>query len=304
MNTMKKFAFGLMTFAVSACGGSKNNEEAADTTSQEIQNPVATVQGKDGAGTFEVYDFGTFKMHVYNSGDVMGDASYLVEGKDAIVAMESPLFKNGEAAFEDYIAKLGKPVATTITDYHLGASGNSDITEPEGMNAFINGPVYGGMMKGFQKQFGETMVDLPTGKVSEVPFGSTQTYAGVTFHFEKGAASDFPGASIIIGDKVYYTHWMPSKSHPSTLQIANATAVDAELAEAKEALASGCEYFAGGHGGMTTKDAVEFKVQYLTKVKELIAANKDAKTLAEALKAAFPGPPGDADALAKALCQK
>lgn len=298
---MKKFAFGLMTFAVATCGGNKNNEEVADSASQEIQNPVATVPGKDGVGSFEVYDFGTFKMHVYNSGDVMGDASYLVEGKDALVAMESPLFKNGEAAFEDYITKLGKPVVTTITDYHLGASGNSDIIEPEGMNAFINGPIYGGMMKGFQKQFGETMVDMPTGKVSEVPFGSTQTYAGVTFRFEKGASSDFPGASIIIGGKVYLTHWTPSKSHPSTLQVANAASVDAELAEAKEALASGCEYFAGGHGGMATKDAVEFKVQYLTKVKELIAANKDAKSLATALRAAYPDLPGDADALANVM---
>lgn len=30
---------------------------------------------------FETYDFGTFKLHVYYSGDVMNDASYVIGGK-------------------------------------------------------------------------------------------------------------------------------------------------------------------------------------------------------------------------------
>lgn len=82
-----------------------------------------------------------------------------------------------------------------------------------GMDAFSKGPVYGGMMKSFQKAFGDSMVDLPTGKVSEVDFGKTCSWAGVTFEFRHGASTDFPAASIIIGGKVYYTHWVPAKAH-------------------------------------------------------------------------------------------
>ncbi|MBQ6652119.1 MAG: hypothetical protein IJM81_01810, partial [Prevotella sp.] len=69
------------------------------------------------------------------------------------------------------------------------------------------------------------MVDLPTQKATEVPFGSTQNYAGVDFRFEHGASSDFPGASIIIGGQVYYSHWAYYPAHMSPLQLGNADAI-------------------------------------------------------------------------------
>ncbi|MBR0274126.1 MAG: hypothetical protein IJQ59_08585 [Bacteroidaceae bacterium] len=252
-------------------------------------------------GAFQSYDLEGFKLHVYNSNDVMGDASYIVEGDSGLVVMEYPLFKVNAKEFADYIAALGKPIVTDITDYHLGGSDQLPLTMPEGMPAFIEGPVYGGMMKSFADQFGDTMVELPTQQAAEVPFGETQNWAGVDFNFQHGAASDFPGASIIIGKQVYYTHWTPAQAHMSPLQIGNAAAVDAELAEAQTSLESGAKYFIGGHGGLAEKTQVEFKIAYLTKVKELLAANKDAATFAEALKAAYPELPGDADALAQAL---
>ena len=45
-------------------------------------------------GRFEVHDLGQFKLHVYYTNDVMADASYIIEGKDALVTMEHPLFKD------------------------------------------------------------------------------------------------------------------------------------------------------------------------------------------------------------------
>lgn len=49
---------------------------------------------------------------------------------------------------------------------------------------------------------------------------------------------------------------------------------------------------------------MEFKISYLEKVKELLAANKDAAAFTKALKTAYPELPGDADALAQALYKK
>ena len=71
----------------------------------------------------------------------------------------------------------------------------------------------------FARMFGDALTDMPTGKTTEVAFGSTQTWAGIPFEFRRGATFDFPGASILIGGKVYFTHWVPSKSHASHLQI-------------------------------------------------------------------------------------
>ena len=289
---MKKyFVIALAAITMMSCNGTKNQQAAAE---QEEQKDSLV-------GVFQSYDLNGFKLHVYNSNDVMGDASYIVEGDSGLVVMEYPLFKVNAKEFADYIAELGKPIVTDITDYHLGGSDKLPLTMPEGMPAFIEGPIYGGMMKSFADQFGDTMVELPTQKAAEVPFGKTQNWAGVDFDFQHGATSDFPAASIIIGKQVYYTHWTPAESHISTLQVANAAAVDAELAEAQKSLASGAKYFIGGHGGLAEKAQVEFKVAYLQKVKELLAANKDAATFAEALKAAYPELPGDADALSQAL---
>lgn len=255
-------------------------------------------------GAFSTYDMDGFRLHVYNSNDVMADASYIIEGQDSLIVMEYPLFKVNAAEFTDYINQLGKPVEIDITDYHLGGSDKLPLTMPEGMPAFIEGPVYSGMMKQFAEQFGETMVDLPTQKASEVPFGQTQRWNGIDFRFEHGATSDFPGASIIIGSQVYYTHWTPSESHVSPLQVGSRAAVEAELLEAQKALASGAKYFIGGHGGLAQKEQVEFKIAYLQKVKELVSSHKDAASFAEALQSAYPGLAGDVNALAQALYKK
>ena len=254
-------------------------------------------------GRFETHDLGQFKLHVYYTNDVMADASYIIEGKDALVTMEHPLFKDNVAEFDAYVAKLGKPTEKIISDYHVGGTGNHSQVMPEGMKAFSQGPVYGGMMKGFEQMWGDTMIEMPTGTVDEVPFGSTQQWAGVTFEFSRGASSDFPAASLLIGGKVYYTHWTPAKAHVSHLQVSSPAAIDAEMAEAEKSLATGAELFIGGHGGAARRDAVEFKIGYLKKMKELLHANATAQAFTEALKQAYPGLPGEAGLadLAKAL---
>lgn len=103
-------------------------------------------------GRFEVHDLGNFKLHVYYTNDVMADASYIVEGTDALVTMEEPLFKDNVAEFNAYLDKLGKPVAQRVTNYHVGGTGHHDVAMAQGMPAFAKGPVYGGMMQGFEKK--------------------------------------------------------------------------------------------------------------------------------------------------------
>ena len=246
-------------------------------------------------GRFEVHDLGNYRLHVYYTNDALGDASYIIEGKDALVTMEQPLFKDNVAEFDTYLSELGKPVEKRITDYHVGGTGNHDVVMAEGMPEFTKGEIYGGMMNGFAQAFGDALTDMPTGNATEVAFGTAQTWAGVTFEFRPGASSDFPGASILIGT--------PAKAHVSHLQISSPAAIDAEIAEAENSLASGAVLFIGGHGGAATRDAVEFKIAYLKKMKELLAANETAQAFTDAMKQAWPGLPGEAglEDLGKAL---
>ena len=254
-------------------------------------------------GRFEVYDLGDFKLHVYYTNDALGDASYIIEGGDALVTMEQPLFRENVAEFDAYLSKLGKKVEKRITDYHVGGTGSHDVVMAEGMPEFTKGEIYGGMMAGFAQMFGDALTDMPTGKAAEVAFGTTQTWAGIPFEFRHGAASDFPGASILIGGKVYYTHWAPAKAHVSHLQISSPAAIDAEIAEAEKSLKSGAELFIGGHGGAAMADAVQFKIDYLKTVKGMLAENGTPEAFVGAMKRAYPDLPG-ADGLgelAKAL---
>lgn len=256
-----------------------------------------------GKGHFQVYDFGDFRLHVYNTNDALGDASYIVEGANSLVTMEHPLFKDNVAEFDGYLSRLEKPVERRISDYHVGGTGAHETVMAEGMPAFSKGDVYGGMMKGFQEAFGEAMTEMPTGTTSEVAFGTTQIWAGVSFDFRRGAATDFPGASILIGNKVYYTHWTPSKTHVSHLQVSSAAAIDAEISEAEKSLLSGAGLFIGGHGGAAKADAVEFKIAYLKTMKKLLSQNGTAPAFVEVMKKSYPNLPGESglEELAKAL---
>lgn len=255
-------------------------------------NLAALLGEEKAAGRVEVYDLDNFRLHVYYTQDVMNDASYIVESANSVVTMEQPLFKVNVSEFDRYLDTLRKPVAKRITDYHLGGTGAHEITMMKGMPAFVKGPIYGGMMKGFRQAFGDSMTDLPTGKEDEVAFGTTEIYAGITFEFRHGATSDFPGASIIIGGKVYYTHWTPAKAHMSHLQLGSRAAVDAEIAEAERELHSGAVLFIGGHGGTTDSSSVEFKIEYLRTIKRLLETEKTPEAFAKALIAAYPGLPG------------
>lgn len=59
-------------------------------------------------------------------------------------------------------------------------------------------------------------------------------------------------------------------------------------------MASGAELFVGGHGGAVGRGAVEFRIAYLKKMKELLRENKTAGAFVDAMKQAYPGLPGEA----------
>ena len=64
---------------------------------------------------------------------------------------------------------------------------HSECPQSAKMPQFTKGEIYGGMMKGFAQAFGDALTDMPTGKASEMAFGTTQTWAGVPFEFRHGA---------------------------------------------------------------------------------------------------------------------
>lgn len=283
---MKKFfVMALAAVALTACSGQK---KAADSDSTALQTTDSIT-----AGHFEVHEYDGYKLHIYLTDDQMADASFIIEGIDSIVTLEQPLFRVNAEEYDKYLANLGKPVSTRISDFHLGNTGDAVTVMPEGMPLTVKGPAYSGMMKHFQEQYGDSIVDLPSGKMEEVAFDKNVDFAGVPFKFYKGAACDFPAANILIGTDVVYMHWAPAKTHVNNLYAGNIEAVNARIAELEEMISTGANLFVGGHGTPATTEDADFRVEYLKKVKELKANQPDAKAFAAALIEAYPGLPGE-----------
>ena len=263
--------------------GSENNCEACNADS------VAT----EAVGSFKVCDFDNFKLHIYLTDDEMADASFIVEGQDSLVTLEQPLFTANASEYDAYLAGLNKPVAARIADFHLGNTGADTIIMPAGMPEVVKGPQYSGMMSHFAEVYGDKIVALPTGYAVEMDFDNAFTEAGVPFTFLKGASNDFPGANILIGGDVVYSHRAPAKAHVNNLYASDMAGVDARIAELEQILGTGATLYVGGHGAPATADDVRFRIGYLNKVKELRASQPDAASFVTALEEAYPGLPGE-----------
>ena len=239
-------------------------------------------------GQFDVLSFNGFKVHIYQTNDTMRDASIIVEGNNGLITLEPPLFKNADTEFNAYIDKLGKPVVRTIFDYHIGGTKNVNVTFPEGMIDYMGDESYDTMMKGFQKQYGDQLVDYPELAGEEVPFGTTQQWAGVDVKFDKSIFGGMPGADIIIGGKVFFSHSISGKAHAGARSIRSAADIDKQLGIAEKLANTGAEYFVSGHGGLLAENPANFIKEYYTTMKQKLQQSANADAFIAAMKQAYP----------------
>ena len=247
-------------------------------------------------GRFEVKDMDNFKLHTYYTNDPMGDAAFIVETANGLVTIDAPLLKDNWEEFSNYARELHKHIDYNIINFHEGGDPKAATMRPEGMTKFMSEGMYDSMMKGFQQNFGDKMLDRPSGPSTEIKFGETLNSNGVTYKFEQAPAGGFPGATIIIGEKIRHTHSAPNEAHITGMSAPNAAAVDVAIDDLQKALASGCELFIGSHGGAVNKAVVENQLEYLQTVQRLLKQEKTADAFVAALKKAYPGKAGE-DAL-------
>jgi hypothetical protein len=239
----------------------------------------------------KVYNLPNSKLHVFQTGDAMGDVSFIIEGKKRVVVLEQPTFYESIEVFNRYVKELDKPIEKVIANYHQGGLAqykSSKIVMPEPMVEFGKAATYTGMIKHFQKEFGESIDLRPFGKAKCFAVPSTQEWAGVEFKFTHGAESDFPAAAIQIDGEAFYIHFPPSVSHANPMQIQSPKAIDAVLMELQAVKNSGAKYIFGSHGKEAGKEELDFQIEYLTKLKELFESSLTSDKFAVKLIAAYP----------------
>ncbi len=253
-----------------------------------------------------VYDLNNSKLHVYQTGDAMGDVSFIVEGEKSLVILEQPLFWDNIKEFSGYVEALGKPIDKVVANYHfLGLADYqpSKVVMPSAMIEFSKSPMAQGMLAKFQQGFGEAADFRTPKRIKGFAVSSTQKWGGVEMIFTPGVKSDFPAASILIDGKAYYTHFAPSRSHANKMQLKSRESLEELLAELQAIKDSGAEYIFGSHGVAATQAEVDFQIEYLQTVKALLVKCSTSDLFSQHLIVAYPSLPGleSVKAISKAL---
>ena len=277
----KKIALLLTTFTMVSCL-SVCNAEAAD----KAETVVPTIH--DAAvesGSVTVYDFGASKLHVYNTGDALGDVAYIVEGKDALIGIELPSFTANLDAWQNYIAGLDKPMNDLfLCDHATGAS------YVEGMNVYgtqgaqdsiASGSTYA-TTQGLYETFGDDFhggEDLAN--INKVVSGAV-TVAGIDFNLiDRGETYDLEIPSM----NAVYIHMLGKTCHSILTSTAH---MDSMIETLKGYQSAGYDMILSAHSGVEGQDAVVEKIAYVEKAKELAASCDNAEAFMTAMKEAFP----------------
>lgn len=215
------------------------------------------------------------------------------------------MFHENIKEFGVYVAKLKKPIEKIIASYHaagFNAFDSKSIVMIKGMDKFEKSEAYTGMLAYFASTFGDALDSRGHEPTATVANDAKVKWAGIDFKFSPGASTDFPASSVLIGKKVYYTHFTPvANMHMGALQITGREAVEAYLSELEYAKSSEAIIFIGGHGmGTADMSAVDFQIAYLKKVNEVLVQQTTADGFTTAMKAAYPEITGETDLAAVA----
>ena len=277
----KKIALLLTTFTMVSCL-SVCNAEASD----KAETVVPTIH--DAAvesGSVTVYDFGASKLHVYNTGDALGDVAYIVEGKDALIGIELPSFTANLDTWQNYIAGLDKPMNDLfLCDHATGASyveGMNIYGTQGAQNSIASGSTYA-TTQGLYETFGDDFhggADLAN--INKVVSG-TVTVAGIDFNLiDCGETYDLEIPSM----NAVYTHMLGKTCHSILTSTAH---MDSMIETLKGYQSAGYDMILSAHSGVEGQDAVAEKIAYVEKAKELAASCDNAEAFMTAMKEAFP----------------
>lgn len=270
---------------LAACGAkpaeSKPTTESATPTTSEVSLDT---------GSVTIYDYGDTKLHVFYSGDALGDVAYIVEGTSALVGIELPGFTDGLDTWKAYIKKLDKPMNDIfLCDHVTGASYvvGMNIYGTQGAKDSIAAGTTYATTEGLHQTFGD---DFHGGReiayINKVVSG-TVNVAGIDFNLiDHGETYDLEIPSL----NIIYTHMLGKTSHSIITSTEHA---DAMLAALKSYQDAGYDMILTSHGGPEKQDAVTEKIAYVEKVKELAASSSNAEAFTSAMKEAFPDYTGE-----------
>jgi hypothetical protein len=126
------------------------------------------------------------------------------------------------------------------------------------------------------------------GVPTEVKAGGNVSKGGMKFNFTESTDAIDNQAALIIGGKIYYSRYAPTREHLSAERLNSREAVNAEFEAAQKAFSKKCLYYIGQYGDYGNQAAQGFVLNYLRDVKKNMEKCSSAEEFVKAMSKAYP----------------
>ena len=235
-------------------------------------------------GEVHVYDFGTVKLHAYQTDDPLNDEVFVVEKDSRAVVIESPCFFDSCRALESYLAQRPVEVAGLLVSYHMaGGSFLPGVKRYATQSADEYGHSGGGkaLIDNFTAAFG-TAFDSSIHSVTDHLSGGPVTIGGIEFiiHPTPDAFDlEIPEISAV------YTHMLGHDCHSI---VAGAGHADAMIAQLRAYIQAGYSLILTSHYTPEDLKDAQTKIAYLEQLKAVAARCGDLDSFRAAMHEQYP----------------
>lgn len=244
------------------------------------KNTFTTVRLDKGA--VALYDFGTVKLHAYQTNDPLSDEVFVVEKDGKAVVIEPPCFFDNCRELTEYLKEL--TVEGVLVAYHgAGASFLPGVPKYATQNAAEYSASGGGkaLIDNFTTVFGDSF-DPSIHQITNVIGAGKVTIGGIDFIIHPTADAfdvEIPEINAV------YTHMLGHDCHSI---VAGAGHADGIIAQLKEYQAKGFDLILTSHYTPEDLKDAQTKIDYLKDLKDIAAASADAEGFKAAVQARYP----------------
>lgn len=225
-------------------------------------------------GTIRVFDYGTTKVHAYETKGHFNTHAFFVEKNGKGVLIETPPMKDNYEEFITYIANLGHKEIDAMVSYHLIGEHFFDSDKLKFNKIYSNDKSIeymntsgGESLEGLKKAAGEEFDDTkitPNANLEDGPI----TIAGMKFIIKStGIGFDVEMPEI----NAVHLHMLGHDNH--TL-VFNAAFIDVVISELTYFRDKGYNTYFSSHSNPETIGDVTLKIRYLEDMKKVLAVSK------------------------------
>lgn len=235
-------------------------------------------------GFVQIYDFGTIKLHAYQTSDPMLDECFILETNTNLVAIESPPFSANIADWKQYITDLNKPLTDILISAHPGGGywygdAKSHATENT-INALAGGATKA-LTESLKNVFGADFnAEIP--EIKSTLKNGENNIGGITLEIiDTGDSYDI----VIPALQTIYTHMLGADTHSILAGKGHSKMVVGSLESMKT---NGYRLILSSHHTPEYPPDVDTKITYVQKVQTLVEQSHDKEDFVSRVKREFP----------------